>query len=110
MKLQDLGHGPFSHAFESWVHKRRFVNKSKLMEIHQDHPYFICNLYLFMNFHHLIDHFRPQSNWHHETMSQNMLEYLIDDNHLDFEREDINYIKDLIKPSRYKYYQILHLQ
>ena len=56
-----MGHGPFSHAFEEWIHR-----------------------------------VRPESNWHHEDMSKKMLDHMIDDNNIDFEKEDINFIKDLI--------------
>lgn len=56
----DLGHGPFSHAFEAWVHSRGILD------------------------------------FHHETMSCRMLEYLIDDNGLDVPKQDLCFIQDLI--------------
>ncbi|KAI9261697.1 hypothetical protein BY458DRAFT_439554 [Sporodiniella umbellata] len=39
---------------------------------------------------------RPGLKWSHEEGSEKMLEYLIDDNHIDIERDEINFIKDLI--------------
>ncbi|KAF9932458.1 SAM domain and HD [Linnemannia zychae] len=38
----------------------------------------------------------PGSNWTHEQGSEMMLEYLVEDNYVDLEREEINFIKDLI--------------
>ncbi|KAG0219960.1 SAM domain and HD [Mortierella sp. NVP41] len=42
----------------------------------------------------------PGSNWTHEQGSEMMLEYLVDDNHVDIDREEINFIKDLIMGER----------
>ncbi|KAI9499236.1 HD phosphohydrolase domain-containing protein [Zychaea mexicana] len=39
---------------------------------------------------------RPGIQWSHEQASEMMLEYLIDDNNIDIERNEINLIKDLI--------------
>jgi hypothetical protein len=39
---------------------------------------------------------RPSSKWSHEEASEMMLEYLIDDNYIDIDRHQINFIKDLI--------------
>ncbi|KAJ1920169.1 hypothetical protein H4219_001542 [Mycoemilia scoparia] len=39
---------------------------------------------------------RPGYKWEHENASEMMLEYLIDDNNIDIEKDDINFIKDLI--------------
>ncbi|GAB5590351.1 hypothetical protein Unana1_05251 [Umbelopsis nana] len=39
---------------------------------------------------------RPFSKWSHEEASEMMLEYLIDDNYIDIDRHQINFIKDLI--------------
>ncbi|KAF9956608.1 SAM domain and HD [Modicella reniformis] len=38
----------------------------------------------------------PGSTWAHEQASEMMLEYLVDDNAIDIDREEINFIKDLI--------------
>lgn len=35
--------------------------------------------------------------WTHEQMSKDMLDYLIDDNNIDIEKEDINFVKALIE-------------
>ncbi|KAI8058362.1 HD phosphohydrolase domain-containing protein [Syncephalis plumigaleata] len=59
----DLGHGPFSHMFDSV-----FIPKA-----------------------------RPGVVWKHETASENMLDYLIDDNGLDIDSDDVKFIKDLIR-------------
>ena len=40
--------------------------------------------------------YRPSLQWSHEEASEMMLEYLIDDNNIDIERNEINLIKDLI--------------
>ena len=37
-----------------------------------------------------------KTNYNHETMSIKMLDYLIDDNNIDLEKQDINFIKQLI--------------
>ena len=60
--LHDIGHGPFSHVFDSE---------------------FIPLVY-------------PNSNYKHEQMSNQMIEYLIDDNYIDIDRSDINLIKNII--------------
>lgn len=39
---------------------------------------------------------RPGLNWSHEQGSETMLEYLIDDNYIDIEKDEVNFIKDLI--------------
>eukprot|EP01116_Phalansterium_solitarium_P001273 TRINITY_DN11064_c0_g1_i1.p1 TRINITY_DN11064_c0_g1~~TRINITY_DN11064_c0_g1_i1.p1 ORF type:complete len:489 (+),score=-0.20 TRINITY_DN11064_c0_g1_i1:32-1498(+) len=55
----DLGHGPFSHAFENWAAR--------------------CGV-----------------PFHHEEMSKDLLQLLVDDNHLDYTKEEIGFIQDLI--------------
>ncbi|CAO3659728.1 unnamed protein product [Umbelopsis ramanniana] len=42
---------------------------------------------------------RPGINWSHENASEMMLDYLIDDNHIDIDTSQINFIKDLIAGS-----------
>ncbi|KAF9431867.1 SAM domain and HD [Entomortierella beljakovae] len=42
----------------------------------------------------------PGSTWTHEQGSEMMLEYLVDDNNVDIEREELNFIKDLIMGER----------
>ncbi|KAF9539948.1 SAM domain and HD [Mortierella hygrophila] len=42
----------------------------------------------------------PGSSWTHEQGSEMMLEYLVDDNNVDLDREEINFIKDLIMGER----------
>ncbi|KAI7828957.1 hypothetical protein BC939DRAFT_500407 [Gamsiella multidivaricata] len=42
----------------------------------------------------------PGSTWTHEQGSEMMLEYLVDDNAVDIDREEINFIKDLIMGER----------
>lgn len=39
---------------------------------------------------------RPGFHWTHEEGSEMMLEYLIDDNNIDMESSEINFVKDLI--------------
>ena len=39
---------------------------------------------------------RPDLTWSHEQASEMMLEYLVDDNNIDIEKTEINFIKDLI--------------
>jgi deoxynucleoside triphosphate triphosphohydrolase SAMHD1 len=58
----DLGHGPFSHVFDT-----EFIPRA-----------------------------RPGRPWTHEQGSEMMLEYLIEDNHIDLDRQQIQLIKDLI--------------
>lgn len=59
--IHDLGHGPFSHSFEKWIHA-----------------------------------YKPDSNFHHEVMSQRMFRYLVDDNALDYAEEDICFLEELV--------------
>lgn len=40
---------------------------------------------------------RPDVEFHHEEMSKRMLEYLVDDNSIDMEREDIKFVQELIE-------------
>ena len=61
--LHDIGHGPFSHVFDSE---------------------FIPLIY-------------PNINYKHELMSNKMIEYLIDDNYIDIDTTDINFIKNIIE-------------
>lgn len=39
---------------------------------------------------------RPGFRWTHEEGSEMMLEYLIDDNNIDMDSSEINFVKDLI--------------
>ncbi|CAO3687955.1 hypothetical protein G6F70_003663 [Rhizopus microsporus] len=55
---------------------------------------------------------RPGQKWTHEQGSERMLEYLIDDNHIDIEKDEVNFIKELIagearSQSKYKERQFL---
>jgi len=59
----DLGHGPFSHAFEDWAGRHR-------------------------------------PGWHHEDMSLKMVEYLVDENALEYDRDDVRMIQALIAGER----------
>lgn len=61
----DLGHGPFSHAFEEWVH--------------QQNP-----------------------NFHHEDMSLKIVDYMVDANSIDIDREDVRFIQSLISGEPFK--------
>ncbi|EGC28685.1 hypothetical protein DICPUDRAFT_159857 [Dictyostelium purpureum] len=56
----DLGHGPFSHAFESWAES-------------------------------------TGKHFHHEEMSIKMLDWIIEDQGLDYSTDDIKYISRLIR-------------
>lgn len=46
-------------------------------------------------------------NFHHEDMSIKMLEYMIDDNHLDYDQDDRKFLTDVIRgvkgPTAQKY-------
>lgn len=35
-------------------------------------------------------------NYHHEDMSLKMIEYMVDDNHIDLEKDDMRFIQELI--------------
>ncbi|KAM3583590.1 hypothetical protein VKS41_004497 [Umbelopsis sp. WA50703] len=39
---------------------------------------------------------RPSRKWSHEQASEMMLQYMIDDNYIDIDKDQINFIKDLI--------------
>ncbi|KAH9276183.1 hypothetical protein BASA83_001457 [Batrachochytrium salamandrivorans] len=58
----DLGHGPFSHLFDSGI----------------------------------VASTRPDLNWSHEQGSEDMLEYLVRDNPVSINAEELQFIKDLI--------------
>ena len=55
----DLGHGPFSHAFEEWIQ-------------------------------------RQGKKFHHEEMSLKIVDYMVDSNSIDIDREDVRFIQSLI--------------
>eukprot|EP00475_Leptophrys_vorax_P015881 TRINITY_DN2225_c0_g1_i2.p1 TRINITY_DN2225_c0_g1~~TRINITY_DN2225_c0_g1_i2.p1 ORF type:complete len:463 (+),score=112.89 TRINITY_DN2225_c0_g1_i2:115-1503(+) len=70
----DLGHGPYSHAFE------RLVVPRILPE--QDHQY-------------------NTAVWHHEMMSEMMLEYAINENDVvDLSSNEVRFVKDCISGDR----------
>ncbi|KAJ1928418.1 hypothetical protein IWQ60_002083 [Tieghemiomyces parasiticus] len=58
----DLGHGPFSHLFDSTI----------------------------------VPRLSPGLGWTHEQGSQMMFEYMVDDNYLDLDQQDVRFINDLI--------------
>lgn len=64
----DIGHGCYSHAFEGWVH--RMEDRKGISKEHQ---------------------------FHHENMSNQILEYMVDDNGLDYDADEISFMQDLIK-------------
>jgi len=41
----------------------------------------------------------PELNFHHEQMSLMMLDHLVDDNNIDIEKEDLQFVKDVIMAS-----------
>ncbi|KAL3657056.1 hypothetical protein V7S43_018103 [Phytophthora oleae] len=67
--LHDLGHGPFSHVFEHEFMPRVAAARGYGSEAP---PY------------------------HHEDMSLRMIEYMVDDNNIDLERDDVRFIQQLI--------------
>lgn len=50
--------------------------------------------------------YKPDSNFHHEVMSQRMFRYLVDDNALDYAEEDICFLEELVSG---KYSQYVRL-
>ncbi|GLC36111.1 hypothetical protein PLESTB_001379500 [Pleodorina starrii] len=71
----DLGHGPFSHVFEYEFLRRKLLGTTPGSE----------------------EHVKLQQ-WHHETMSTRILEYLVDENNIEgITLEDIRRISDFIK-------------
>jgi HD superfamily phosphohydrolases len=69
----DLGHGPLSHAFDRWITERKGYKSF------------------------------GKPPWSHELMSVQLLDYIIDTLYLDFERQDIRFIQDLILGERSGY-------
>ncbi|KAG1707067.1 hypothetical protein DVH05_026263 [Phytophthora capsici] len=67
--LHDLGHGPFSHVFEHEFMPRVAAARG----YGSDAP-----------------------TYHHEEMSLRMIEYMVDDNNIDLERDDVRFIQQLI--------------
>ncbi|KAI9910462.1 hypothetical protein PsorP6_010240 [Peronosclerospora sorghi] len=68
--LHDLGHGPFSHVFEHEFMPR--VAAARGYASAENVPY------------------------HHEDMSVRMIEYMVDENHIEIERADVRFIQQLI--------------
>ncbi|KAE8909661.1 Deoxynucleoside triphosphate triphosphohydrolase [Phytophthora fragariae] len=68
--LHDLGHGPFSHVFEHEFMPRVAAARGYGSA---DAP-----------------------TYHHEDMSLRMIEYMVDDNNIDMERDDVRFIQQLI--------------
>lgn len=64
----DLGHGPFSHCFEGWVHRQQRASGIGEGEL-----------------------------FHHEAMSEKLLDLLVDDNGLAYERDELRVIKEMIR-------------
>lgn len=62
--VHDLGHGPFSHVFEHWLHER------------------------------------GHTRWNHELMGGRLFEHLIDTQHLDWERNSVRQVQDLVMGQR----------
>ncbi len=60
--MHDIGHGPFSHVFDS-----QFMPRA-------------C----------------PNVSYHHEEMSLKMIDLLIDENYIDLDQQDIQFIKEII--------------
>jgi len=46
---------------------------------------------------------KPEYNYNHESMSIKMIDYLIDDNNIDLDKQDINFIKELIISAKLKH-------
>uniref|UniRef100_H3GPS7 HD domain-containing protein n=1 Tax=Phytophthora ramorum TaxID=164328 RepID=H3GPS7_PHYRM len=68
--LHDLGHGPFSHVFEHEFMPRVAAARG---------------------------YGGPDAPaYHHEDMSLRMIEYMVDDNNIDLERDDVRFIQQLI--------------
>ncbi|PRQ41162.1 putative HD/PDEase domain-containing protein [Rosa chinensis] len=63
--LHDIGHGPFSHMFES----------AFLPRVHSG------------------------DKWSHEDMSVKMIDYIVDEHHIDIDSEELKRVKDLILAS-----------
>jgi HD superfamily phosphohydrolase len=68
--LHDLGHGPFSHVFEHEFMPRVAAARGYGSA---DAP-----------------------TYHHEDMSLRMIDYMVDDNNIDLERDDVRFIQQLI--------------
>ncbi|KAG2521862.1 hypothetical protein BBO99_00004170 [Phytophthora kernoviae] len=68
--LHDLGHGPFSHVFE-----HEFMPRVAAARGYGG---------------------ADTLSYHHEDMSLRMIEYMVDDNNIDMERDDIKFIQQLI--------------
>jgi len=39
---------------------------------------------------------RPGTSYNHEEMSLKMFDYLVDDNHIDIDRQDIKFVQEII--------------
>lgn len=89
----DLGHGPWSHVWDG-----QFI------------PAVLCVALLLCLTNRVPDSDNsPGSTWTHEDASELMFDHLVQDNAIDIDQDDVNFIKDLIKGvpkhSAHKYVQ-----